>query len=190
MTSANLDDYAWLVGDEGARWLAELAESPRAVHQQITWLRKHLSADRARLLVEQAELRKRAAGKFGSWAEYLFFTDVGLQQATDRWIGRYKATRFPEGATVHDFGCGIGGDLLGLAGRGPVVGWERTAEVALLAQANVRALLAARNELCSPIGAELVEVRTADVEDQPPEKSLLQPGEYWHLDPDRRAGGT
>jgi hypothetical protein len=104
----------------------------------------------------------------------MFFTDLALQQATDLWTGRYKASRFPNDRTVIDYCTGIGGDLLALAERGPVVGWDRAPEMALLAEANLRAVP----------GDNCPEVRVGNVAEQSPATN-----DFWHLDPDRRIEG-
>ncbi len=70
----------------------------------------------------------------------LFFTPLGLEQATDGWIADYKAQRFTAGRRAIDFCCGIGGDLLALSLRGPTVGIDRDPVAALFAEANCRAL--------------------------------------------------
>ena len=137
-------------------------------------LRRELSAERARLVVEQVDLRRRAAEKFGDLPQRMFFTRVLLEQATDLWIARYKAARFASGGTWRsdDYCCGIGGDLIALAERGRCDGLGLSSEVAcLLAEANLRA---GRRNAGSNCG---------DVEQLTPERSTA-----WHLDPDRRAG--
>lgn len=171
---SDLADYAWLTGSEGAHWLAAVCSSTEPIHCQLQRLRKVLSAKRGGLVVEQVELRRRAETKFGPRAAQMFFTEVAMQQATDLWIAEYKAARFSAGRPVHDYCCGIGGDLLALAGRGPVAGWDRAPEVVLLAEANLRAAGHPRTS----------QVSAANVEE-------LSPGgaEGWHLDPDRRHGG-
>ena len=65
---SELADYAWLTGPEAALLLADLAEDDAPLHSQLHRLRKLLSAQRARLIVEQVSLRKRAAAKFGRLA--------------------------------------------------------------------------------------------------------------------------
>lgn len=186
----DLDDYIWLTGHEAADWLLDLARDNRPLHQQLARLRKQLTGARARLVVQQAGLRRRAAEKFGPWGKQMFFTDIGLQQATDRWIAAHKAARFPQAVSVHDLCCGIGGDLLGLATRGErtggnpsatnrskgsrTIGWDLSERMVLLAGANLRIVLGEN-------GGELAEVRTGDVE-----RLRLPSGAMWHLDPDRR----
>jgi hypothetical protein len=97
----------------------------------------------------------------------MFFTRVGLEQATDEWVGAYKATRFAGRHAVADLCCGIGGDLLALARNGPVVGVD-----------------------CNPIAAHFAainantDVRAADVLEFD-----LDAIDAWHIDPDRRPTG-
>ncbi len=169
---ADLADYKWLTGPDAAQWLEELGQLEVPAHRQISRLRKTLSAERARLVVSQLELRRRAVTKFGDLAAKMFFSDVALQQSTDLWTARYKASRVARSVVVDDYCCGIGGDLLAFAERGPTTGWDRASELAELARANLTAI---KSEGTS-------EVCVGQVEDQ-------TPNDVWHLDPDRRAGG-
>jgi hypothetical protein len=177
---AELQDYKWLLEDSTARrWLAELAdESPSALHLGKL-VRRQLSTERARLLMEQVDLRRRAAAKFGTAAARMFFTRVHLEQATDIWVARYKAERYRHvgsAAAIHDYCCGIGGDSAGLAAYGDCWGYDQSAVACMMAEANVRALAAA------PLN-----FRTAceDVSDCKPPA-----GGAWHADPDRRVAGS
>jgi SAM-dependent methyltransferase len=113
-------------------------------------------------------LRRRAKAKFPE-ADRMYFTPVGLEQATDGWIAAYKASRFRDcGDLVYDLCCGIGGDLAALARRGPAIGADRDPVAALLAKTN------------SPSAAGVV---VSDVAD------LFCSSGVWHIDPDRRPGG-
>ena len=171
---ADLADYEWLTGPEGARLLQEFSSAAEPVHQQLGKLRKTLSAERARLIVQQVELRVRATTKFGDLAAGMFFSDIPLQQATDLTTARYKASRIPSGKHIVDYCCGIGGDLLAFAERGPTIGWDRAPELAHLANANLQAAgLDATSKVC-----------VGEVETQTPGSE-----EVWHVDPDRRVGG-
>jgi hypothetical protein len=178
---ADFADYAWLTNDEAAAaWLARLADDPRPALQQLNGLRRELSAERARLIVEQLELRRRAMAKFGDDAARMFFLPILLEQATDRWISRYKALRFAKvapDAVIHDFCCGIGGDLLALAQENPSRGYDLSREACLVASANIRAL-------CDAPVTERTAIHQSNVEDLTP-----APGDLWHVDPDRRATG-
>lgn len=165
-------DYQWLVGEEARPWLQLAAESSEPRVAQVRKLRQTLGPARCHLVLEQAALRRRARTKYPR-AEQLFFTDKGLQQATGTEVAQYKAGRWPRGMSVADLCCGLGGDLMALAGRGPVAGYDCDPIVALLADANCRAA-----------GCDSYEVRTAAAESCP----LGELG-GWHVDPDRRPAG-
>lgn len=173
---ATLEDYRWLLGREGAKRLDAVARMLRDEQTDLvgatTQLRKELSPQRTHLVLEQVELRRRAKEKFGD-AERLFFTDVGLQQASGEAVADYKAAQFGDGSMVADLCCGIGGDLMSLARRGPAVGVDRDEVATLLAAANCRAT-----------GLPGVEVRTQDVQD-----FSRDDARFVHIDPDRRPGG-
>jgi hypothetical protein len=174
MTSVDLDDWRWLVGDEGAAWPAAAAaiDDPLV---RIERLRKSLSATRAALAAEQAALRRKARAKFAA-AERMFFTAGALEQATDDLTARYKASRFAAGAYI-DACCGIGGDLVALAARGPATGVDRDPIRALLAEANLRACAGTTGGGANIVLCEDVEPRhVADAAG-------------WHIDPDRRPQG-
>jgi len=175
---AELEDYRWLTSEAGAEAMRQAAESLQANGLVATTarLRKRFSPERTHLVLEQIELRRRAARKFED-AAHMFFAPVALQQATGEVVARYKAARFPEDENVFDLCCGIGGDLFALAARGPAVGIERDAVVSLLAAAN-----------CQVLGRTSAEVRTADVSTL---TSEIERGEIRliHIDPDRRPHG-
>ena len=108
-------DHEWLVSEAARPWLELAAACQGATLQLASRLRKDLTVERARLVVQQAELRRRATEKF-ILADRMFFTPIGLQQSTDQWIAAYKAGRLAEwvasGGELADLCCGIGGDLL------------------------------------------------------------------------------
>ena len=138
-TRTYVDDYAWLVGEQGRAWLEHVEAEPRPVHRWVAELRKSLSSNRTHLVIQQVDLRNRAAAKFRQPGQ-MFFTPQGLEQASDEWVAAYKSTRFPSEGVRADLCCGIGGDLRGLASRGEVVGVDANPIQALLAQANVEQL--------------------------------------------------
>ncbi|WP_169805201.1 class I SAM-dependent methyltransferase [Nocardiopsis trehalosi] len=93
----------------------------------------------------QVRLRGRARAKFGDWADAMFFTPDGLEQATRRPLAEYRARRFAAalapGARVADLCCGIGADLLALARAGFTVdGVDTDPLTAAVAAANTEAL--------------------------------------------------
>ena len=168
----DLDDYRWLIGADAAERLAGLRTAGPPTAALVARLRRDLSSSRVRLLLEQADLRRRAAVKFTA-ADRMFFAPTALEQASDETVARYKAGRFPPGEPCADLCCGIGGDLFALAARGTAAGVERRPAVALLAEANAAALGLAET------GAARIEVRDAADYD-------LRDFSAWHIDPDRR----
>ena len=93
----------------------------------------------ARWAFGQQALRERAKGRLPH-AERMLFVREALEQATHHGLAGYHASCFPQGALVVDLTCGIGGDLLALAARGPVLGFELDPERAEYARWNLRAL--------------------------------------------------
>jgi hypothetical protein len=170
-----LADYQWLTSADAEPWLAEaMAAGGNPTVRLTAKLRRDLPAGRVHLVLEQAELRRRAKVKFAA-TERMFFTRKGLEQASGEAIADYKASRFPAGTPVADLCCGIGGDLLSLARRGPAAGVERDPVTALLAEANLR---------ISGLTSTDVRVATEDVT-----AFDLAPFTAWHIDPDRRPAG-
>lgn len=165
-------DYQWLVGPEGQATLAEAASFSGSLVARARRLRSQHSADRTHLILQQLELRQRAAAKFTS-SERMFFTSRGLEQATDQVIAQVKAERFPAGGQVADLCCGIGGDLMALARRTRVEGVDIDPVMATLADANCRS---------AGTPPEAIHVEAA-------ERFDLAAFDAWHMDPDRRMQG-
>src|SRR5262245_8176477 len=167
--SAAIDDYRWLVSEAAEPWLAmtrdESSSAGTATNVIVNRLRKELTLEQAHLVIEQWELRRRAREKF-RLADRMFFTRKGLEQATDEQVAEYKAARFPAGVEIVDLCCGIGGDFMSLAGRGPAGGIDSDPVAAIIAAANAR---------CSVVVQDAAEYPVA--------------GLHWHCDPDRRTTG-
>lgn len=172
MSLLAMQDVIWLTGDGGRPFLERATNSGDSLAALVKSLRKDLSPPRAHLILEQAELRARARDKFGL-ADRMFFTRQSLQQASGEDIAHYIASRFPIGEPVADLCCGIGGNLLALAGRGPVTGVERDPVVGHFARCNVRVA-----------GARLATVQVADVAG-----FSLEGCSALFIDPDRRSHG-
>ena len=101
----------------------------------------------------------------------MYFTRDALEMATHERVAAWRASRFPRGAVVTDVSCGIGGDLMALAIRGPARGFELDPLTAEYARHNVSLV------------SESVEVSSAD--------GLSQPfGDHCFADPARRKGGS
>lgn len=168
MTSDAVEDYHWLTGPEAESLLAELVADKVPLHRASQRLRRLLSENRTRLVLELAELRPRAQAKFSS-AQRMFFTRKSLEQATDFWVADYKASRLAKRGPVADLCCGIGGDLLALASHTQAVGLDRDPSMVVLAEANLRA--------CG-LSAQVQRAEAQQVE--------VEAYAAWHVDPDRR----
>lgn len=119
---------------------ADLAEGQTLALLQR--LRRQFTVAEAGALVSLARLRQRAVAKFPQ-ADRLFFTAEALEQATAWPIAQWRAAWIDQQAPpgpVLDLGCGIGGDLLALAQRRPVIAFETDPVRLRLAEANVAAL--------------------------------------------------
>jgi hypothetical protein len=172
----SIDDYHWLLSPAAAPWIsaAGTADTLRGgeLVRLVQQLRKTLSPQQAHLLVELVELRRRGRDKFVA-ADRMYFTRIGLEQATDERISKYKANRFQVGSRVADLCCGIGGDLLALAARGETVGVDASELLSLIASRN----------------AEVSELPRANVKTSLAQDVDVGDFDAWHIDPDRRPSG-
>ena len=171
----SLDDYRWLTDVTALPWLARAADDSAAgvsLTRLAAKLRLGLSPVQTHLVLAQVELRKKAREKF-SHADQMFFTPLGLAQATDEPLARYKAARLASDECVADLCCGIGGDLRALGDGRNCLGIDRDPVAAHLAGVN-----AAVCDLTS------VKVHCRDVT-----PAAINGCSVWHIDPDRRPGG-
>ena len=166
-----IEDYRWLVNESAIPFLDATTEAISQRREPVVilkQLRKQLTADRARLVYETCQLRRRAARKFRN-AAAMFFREKALQQSSGESIANYKARQFSDRAAVADLCCGIGGDLISLSRNKPILGIESGEVEALLARANCQA-----NQIESTVECSLVE------------EFQLPPESWIHIDPDRR----
>jgi SAM-dependent methyltransferase len=97
----------------------------------------------ASAVLTQADLRRRAAGKFGADADRMFFTRTGYEQATRREVAARRVERLRDSGAVAftDLGCGIGADTIAAARAGlRVTAIDADPVTAAVAAANVAAL--------------------------------------------------
>lgn len=100
------------------------------------------SANLVAAVLTQAKLRKRAAAKFGEFADSMLFTEPGLEQASRLVVAARHAGRFREAgiSQVADLGCGIGAESLAMAALGiEVRAFEIDEMTAAIAQYNLNA---------------------------------------------------
>ena len=147
MAGVDLEAFGWLLTPDGQRLLAEAGQAydahPDDPVRAASALRGRESAARVAVALTQAELRRRALAKFGDQAARMYFTPDGLEQATRRRVAEHRAARIAlaDPPSVVDLGCGIGGDLLALAGRGlTVAGVDSDPGRVAVARANLEAL--------------------------------------------------
>ncbi len=98
-------------------------------------LRAEYPAELVRDALAQHELRMRAEAKFGRAGD-MFFTRAGLEQASSELVARHRAGRYDGAERVADLCCGIGGDLVALAGAHPVLAVDRDELHLRMAMAN------------------------------------------------------
>jgi len=163
---------AYLKSEAGAELLAEAAALSGSLLNRLTRLRRRYPPDLASAALELLELRARAAPKF-SRAAAMFFTPEGLEQSSSETIARWRAARFPTGATVLDLCCGIGGDALALGAHGQTLAFDFDSTTALCARANA----------CVYDAGATVAVACADV------TKLRLRGDAAFFDPSRRREG-
>jgi hypothetical protein len=174
-----LRDMAWLTSGDARPHLQQAAAWPEVTAARVAELRRACTTGQSRLVIEQVALRRRARAKFAA-ADEMFFTPLGLEQATDEVVARYKASRMPVGSKLVDLCTGIGGDLLAMAERGATTAVDRDPIAVTVARANLDLLKRLSNSpavLASHV--ELADAREVD----------LAGATAWHIDPDRRPIG-
>ena len=112
-------DFVKLLSPEGQALLSEVSvDSKLDVVKTVSRLRAagH-DAGLVATVLTQAKLRSRAKTKFGEFADRMFFTEDGLEQASRLQVSAIHAGRFRDAGikAVADLGCGIGSESLALA---------------------------------------------------------------------------
>lgn len=137
-------------------------------------LRRRYPGELVTAALAQHELRRRARSKF-SRAESMWLTREGFEQSSSELLSRHRATRFAGVDRAVDLCCGIGGDLIGLAGAGKsVVAVDRDPLHLRMALLNVEAY-----DVAGSVTGWLGDVREAD----------LTGADAVFVDPARRSGG-
>jgi hypothetical protein len=131
---------------DSERWLylstAEAAPLVRAVEAMgsspsanaIAKLRRTFDHDDLRLAIDLVGARRLAARKFPS-RPHLLCDRQGIEQASSEQTAAWKARRFGS-EPVLDLCCGIGGDAMALAARGPTVGVDRSPARSVMCHVN------------------------------------------------------
>lgn len=114
------EDFIGLLSPAGQELLAEVGEldAKADVVKLVSSLRsKGHSPALVATVLTQAKLRRRAAAKFGPFAQRMIFTEPGLEQASRLAVAAIHAGRFRDAKvqSVADLGCGIGAESLAFA---------------------------------------------------------------------------
>jgi len=113
-------DFVSLLSPEGQALLAKIG--PLDAKADVLKLVSSLRAEGhepslVAAVLTQAKLRRRAAAKFGPFADRMIFTEPGLEQASRLNVAALHANRFRQ-AGIHqvaDLGCGIGAESMAMA---------------------------------------------------------------------------
>jgi len=115
----NREDFIALLSPEGQQLLARVEYGTKT---DVVKLVSHLRAEgfdpaMVAAVLTQAKLRRRAAAKFGEFAQRMLFTEPGLEQSSRLSVAALHAGRFKNAGvhTVADLGCGIGTESLAFA---------------------------------------------------------------------------
>jgi len=139
--------FELLLSGAGQELLAALPAGPVPPEDQLrlgSSLRARYPAELVAAALGQHELRLAARAKFSRALE-MFFTRPGLQQASAELVASHRASRYANCARVADLCCGIGGDLLALAGSHEVVAVDRDPLTLRIARANAGVYQVAAN---------------------------------------------
>jgi hypothetical protein len=120
MDLASLELLHAPAGEAALAEAMELAPDDASFLTCFTRLEKRYPAELARAALQTAILRRRARTKF-TLADRMFFVREALEQASSEVVARHRARRFAGLDVVGDFCCGIGGDAIALAERGPII---------------------------------------------------------------------
>lgn len=159
------DDLLALLTPESLRLLdehAQLDSVTDAVRAVATLRRAGADARTSSAILTQLKLRRRAAAKFGEFAQRMLFTEDGLAQASRLEITALHAGRFRDAEVTHiaDLGCGIGADSIAFASLGfDVTAAERDEVTAAIATYNLAPFSNAR---VVHADAEQLDLTTAD----------------------------
>lgn len=116
--AGSVERFEALLTPQGRELLDRLdraAVTPATALRSGSALRAEYPAELVAGALAQHELRLQAQAKFAR-AGQMFFTRPGLEQASSEAVARYRARRYAHLARLADLCCGIGGDLIALAG--------------------------------------------------------------------------
>ncbi len=181
-----------LLTPEGGRLLAAAGEVREVTPAAIQKLRKNADAQQVHAALTIADVRRRAGGpkgKFAEIADHFFAPPEALEQATSLAIARYKARALNHQPELHDkavivdFCAGIGGDALAFAAVAPTIAIEMSP---------VRAWCLSQNAAATGVNLEIIQddmlcvlpTLCEQLNHRHPDRTPI-----FHIDPARRSGG-
>ncbi len=170
-----LDDYRWLVSDEGRRaWEMFLAQNAQSDHRALpNTLRTHdrCTAHQSRLLLEQRRLALGPARRKFADPSQWFWTSQLVEQASDEFTAAETAKDFPSHSLIVDACCGAGSDAVALA--------KSTNRVTAVDQDSIACTLTRANSDSHGVPLRCI---SSPIEQLPADSEY-----YLHIDPDRRS---
>lgn len=154
-----LSDVAYLSSEAGSADLARASAytfSAATLVADTAALRTEFG-NRAAVLAQTVQLRRKAVAKLGDVPDWLF-TDDALQQATPAAVARHRAARLA-GRVVHDVTCSVGTELGALDGvAATVIGSDLDPVRTAMAHHNIgnRVLICRADALAPSSRAEVV----------------------------------
>ncbi len=162
----------FLISDEGNRIVKIAEKMDLSRVSGIERLREICPSRFVGAVIDLVRIRRKAGVKF-SLACRMIFDSVGYEQSTGEIISGYKAERVRskvgEG-TIVDLCCGVGGDTVGFARGGAVIGIDKSVGKVKMARFNVGVYGGGGNATFA----------CADVRD------IKVSGSVFHIDPDQR----
>lgn len=126
-------------GQEALRAAVDLQPRETEYLSHYTALCRIFPAQIARVALETAILRNKAATKF-PFASKMYFTGSALEQASSYEVSTYRCRRYTGFSQILDLGCSIGSDSLALASHATVLGVDLDILRLAMAVANLEAV--------------------------------------------------
>ncbi len=169
-----VEDYEWLSSPLAQRHWLELCLAP-ATHPDslLKRLRSILPVNYASVLIDQLKLLPLAKRKVSNPKQW-FWTRQLLEQASDQETASETAMDFPVGSRIVDICSGAGADSIALANRGH--------QVTAIDRCPIACELTKHNAKSHGLNIETVNREASE--------TVVEIGDYVHIDPDRRADGN
>ena len=165
MGDVELKAWQWLATEHAVSLLSAVSEIPDSPDPAtIERLRARFPGQPIAQAIQLVRARRRAGVKFPD-AERLWCDRQGVEQASSRQVAEHKARRFGDRAVL-DLCCGIGGDAMSLASRGPTIGVDLDPVRAWMCQRNAGIEVRCEDILATGIDHPLLHIDPARRDEQ------------------------